>query len=234
MYNYTPRNFFTANLAPTTSDDLSSSYEPGSRWIRYDGTIYSIYTCVDPARSAAKWMQEYPATVALSDNTPQAVGVSGSAGTGTKASRDDHVHAGSSGAVPSGSLVAYGGTSAPTGWLLCDGSSYLRASYPDLFTAIGTAYGSIDGSHFNVPDMQQRFPLGKAVSGTGSTLGGTGGTIDHVHGSPITSSNDTPPPIGPNAVGGFTQTDANSPHHHTVTLTAQNAPFTVVNWIIKT
>lgn len=83
--------------------------------------------------------------------------------------------------VPTGVILPYGGTAAPSGYLLCDGSSVLRATYPDLFTAIGTAYGSADGTHFNLPNMQGKFPLGKATSGTGSVLGSSGGLIDHTH-----------------------------------------------------
>ena len=83
--------------------------------------------------------------------------------------------------VPSGAMVMWGAAAAPSGWLLCDGTSYLRADYADLFAVIGTTYGSADGTHFNVPDLRQRFPLGKAASGTGSALGGTGGAIDHTH-----------------------------------------------------
>lgn len=55
MLNYSPKNYFTASLAPSTGDDLDSGYDRGSRWIQYAGSIYSIYTCVDPARSAANW-----------------------------------------------------------------------------------------------------------------------------------------------------------------------------------
>lgn len=84
--------------------------------------------------------------------------------------------------LPAGMITAYGGSAAPTGWLLCQGQAVSRTTYSDLFTAIGTAYGVGDGSTtFNVPDLQQRFPLGKAASGTGATLGGTGGAIDHTH-----------------------------------------------------
>jgi microcystin-dependent protein len=85
-------------------------------------------------------------------------------------------------AVPTGSLVMTGKTAADTGYLLCDGSAVSRTTYSALFTAISTRFGGGDGSTtFNVPDMRQKFPLGKAASGTGSTLGGSGGTIDHVH-----------------------------------------------------
>lgn len=85
---------------------------------------------------------------------------------------------------PTGSIIMYAGSTAPASgeWLLCDGTAVSRTTYASLFATIGTTYGSGDGSTtFNVPDMRQRFPLGKAVSGTGSTLGGTGGNIDHNH-----------------------------------------------------
>lgn len=84
--------------------------------------------------------------------------------------------------LPVGTIVPYAGTSVPTGWVLCDGSTYSRAAYKTLFRAIGTTYGAGDGATtFAVPDLRQRFPLGKAASGTGSTLGSTGGAIDHTH-----------------------------------------------------
>jgi len=55
----------------------------------------------------------------------------------------------------------------PTNWLTCDGSSLVRADYPDLFTAIGTTFGAADGTHFNIPDLQGRVSVG---TGTGSGL----------------------------------------------------------------
>lgn len=87
--------------------------------------------------------------------------------------------------IPAGSMQMYGGAAAPSGWILCDGSAVSRTTYANLFTAISTTFGVGDGSTtFNVPDMRQKFPIGKAASGTGSTLGGTGGTIDHTHSVP--------------------------------------------------
>lgn len=74
------------------------------------------------------------------------------------------------------------GSSAPSGWLICDGSAISRSTYSALFAIIGVTYGSGDGSTtFNIPDLRQRFPIGKAASGTASTLGATGGSIDHTH-----------------------------------------------------
>lgn len=87
----------------------------------------------------------------------------------------------SSSLVP-GLVIPYAGSSAPTGWLLCDGSAVSRTTYANLFGVVGTTFGVGDGSTtFNVPDLRQRFPLGKAASGTGSTLGSTGGAINHTH-----------------------------------------------------
>jgi microcystin-dependent protein len=84
--------------------------------------------------------------------------------------------------LPTGTIMMYAGASAPTGWLICDGSAINRLTYGTLFNLINTVYGSGDGANtFNIPDLRQRFPLGKADSGTGSTLGGTGGAIDHTH-----------------------------------------------------
>lgn len=49
----------------------------------------------------------------------------------------------------------------PEGFLLCDGAAYSRTEYPELFAAIGTMYGSGDGSTtFNVPDLRERVPAG--------------------------------------------------------------------------
>lgn len=93
--------------------------------------------------------------------------------------------AASGGYVPVGAVLPFAGTVPPAGYLLADGSAKSRTTYARLFAVIGTTYGAGDGSTtFNLPDLRQRFPLGKAASGTGSALGETGGQIDHVHTGP--------------------------------------------------
>jgi microcystin-dependent protein/outer membrane murein-binding lipoprotein Lpp len=68
--------------------------------------------------------------------------------------------------LPSGMITPYGGVTAPSGWLLCDGSAVNRETYADLFTAIGTAFGSGDGSTtFNVPDMRECTAKGAGLYG---------------------------------------------------------------------
>lgn len=81
------------------------------------------------------------------------------------------------GGVPSGAIAAFGGSAAPTDWLLCDGSAVSRATYADLFTAISTTYGAGDGSTtFNLPNLKGRVPVGRDAAVTEfDTLGETGG-----------------------------------------------------------
>lgn len=62
---------------------------------------------------------------------------------------------------PPGTIVAYGGQTAPDGWLFCDGTSYLRTTLPALFSAIGTSFGSSSSTTFNVPDFRGRFLRGR-------------------------------------------------------------------------
>jgi len=83
--------------------------------------------------------------------------------------------------VPSGAMLDFAGTAAPSGWLLCDGSSYATAIYPALFAAIGYGWGG-SGANFNVPSMTRRIGMGSGGSGTatiGNTVGNTGGAETH-------------------------------------------------------
>ena len=68
----------------------------------------------------------------------------------------------SNGLVPAGTIIAFGGTFAPAGYLICDGNDYLRTAYVDLFNAIGTA----SGTRFNVPDLRGQFLRGVTGAST--------------------------------------------------------------------
>lgn len=73
--------------------------------------------------------------------------------------------------------MPFAGSTAPQGWLLCDGSAVSRSTYSDLFTAIGTTYGAGDGSTtFNVPDLAGRVVLGVSND---HALGTSGGEANH-------------------------------------------------------
>lgn len=148
-----------------------------------------------------------------------------------------------------GVVQAYGGTTAPTGWLLCDGTSLLRSQYTDLFTNIGTAYGTIDSDHFNIPDLRGYFLRGVSgssntdpdkTSRTPSATGGsTGNNVGSVQQSAFASHTHTKS-MGPNASNNSNNplsSDATAPNR-TMTTDAtggnETRPVNVyVNYIIK-
>jgi hypothetical protein len=132
---------------------------------------------------------------------------------------------------PVGTIIAKFSSTAPTGYLILQGGTIgaaasgatLRANadtvtlYTQLWTDLSNTEAPVSsgrgasaaadfgaGKTLTLPDMRQRFPIGKAASGTGSTLGGTGGTIDHTHTGP---SHD-------HTMGSHTHTMAN--HTHTI------------------
>ena len=70
------------------------------------------------------------------------------------------------GGVPVGSVAYFAMETPPVGYLKADGSAVGRETYPDLFAAIGTTYGSGDGiATFNVPDLMGRFAEGSNLPG---------------------------------------------------------------------
>ena len=88
-------------------------------------------------------------------------------------------------AVPPGTILCFAGLAAPPGFLLCDGSSYAKTSYPQLAGGIGNVYGGA-GPTFNVPDSRGRIlagadDMGGSAAGrlTGYTLATTGGEQTH-------------------------------------------------------
>lgn len=79
--------------------------------------------------------------------------------------------------IPTGLIVpGWPTTSAPTGWLICDGSAVSRTTYAALFAVIGTVFGAGNGSTtFNVPDLRDKFIKGKSSD----AIGDTGGSATH-------------------------------------------------------
>jgi len=97
-------------------------------------------------------------------------------------------------AFVAGMVMPYAGSSAPSGWLLAYGQDVSRTTYSDLFSVIGTTYGSGDGSTtFTLPDLRGRTVAGQDDMGgtsadrltdqtgglNGDTLGATGGSETH-------------------------------------------------------
>jgi phage-related tail fiber protein len=62
---------------------------------------------------------------------------------------------------PPGSITLFGGSTVPPGWLLCEGAAVSRTDYAVLFAAIGTNFGSGNGTTtFNIPNFGFRVPIG--------------------------------------------------------------------------
>ncbi len=87
---------------------------------------------------------------------------------------------------PPGTIVAFGGTAAPAGWILCDGRSLGQTdpTYAALYAVIGKNFGGVGTASFNVPDFQGRFLRGSdngqgrdpdAAARTASRSGGATG-----------------------------------------------------------
>ena len=67
--------------------------------------------------------------------------------------------------VPAGAVCSFAGTSAPDGWLVCDGAAVSRTTHAALFAQIGTAFGAGDGdATFNLPDLRDEFVRGSSAT----------------------------------------------------------------------
>ena len=105
--------------------------------------------------------------------------------------------------VPVGSIMPFAGpiVNIPSGWLYCDGTLLLRDDYTDLFSAIGTEWGTTGSTDFRLPDLRGYFLRG-IDGGTGIDPQAALRTAKYAGGA--TGSN----------VGSY-QTDAVGPHTHT-------------------
>lgn len=112
--------------------------------------------------------------------------------------------------APSGSIQGFAGATVPSGWLACDGSAVSRATYANLWTALGSTWGAGDGSTtFNLPDFRGKVVVG---AGAGFSLAAVGGEASHV----LTVAET--PALAVSGTSSITgTTDAGTPHTHTVT-----------------
>ena len=123
--------------------------------------------------------------------------------------------------VQIGAITMYGGATAPTNWLICDGSSLsTTGTYADLFAVLGYAYGGSAGN-FNLPNLQGVFPLGAGPSNTvGSAAGSFNYTLDVAHLPPHAHVvEQTPHSHGASASGGAHAhgiSDVDPGHTHTI------------------
>lgn len=122
---------------------------------------------------------------------------------------------------PPGAVTAFAGSTAPTGWLECNGAAVSRSTYASLYSVIGTTYGAGDGSTtFNLPDLRGEFIRGWAhdrTVDTGRAIGSSQGdqlqTHEHALWNPRNSTWATADDYGPgsgNLAGQDTVTDPGS------------------------
>lgn len=138
---------------------------------------------------------------------------------------------------PVGSVIMFAGSTAPDGWLLCDGTLYSNSEYSDLYAAIGTSYG-YSGSSFKVPDMRGKGPMGYNSSNSNfNSLGKTGGAERHTLSSSEMPSHyhSVNPPntysayegnhthtVDPSSFTAYTSYDGS--HHHTLSVNTYGRP----------
>ena len=158
----------------------------------------------------------------------------------------------SSGA-PTGGLIMWGTGTAPTGWLLCDGTAVNRTTYAALFAVISTTFGVGDGSTtFNVPNYTSRMPYGTTVGATGGSADAV--VVTHTHTATSTDSGHSHTEVYYSASGGsyglqsgtnnFQATQQTGTSTANITTTVATAgvsgtnanlpPYLGINFIIKT
>lgn len=141
--------------------------------------------------------------------------------------------------MPVGTIILGGWSDAPDGFLLCNGSVYLKTQYPELYAVIGEKFGG-SGFFFAVPDFDARFPI---VSGVGYEIGAMGGLSSvtltenqipsHNHTMPgtVTTLNELPigttPVLSPSLVQQNTGNSGGNQSHTNI------PPYLVVNAAIR-
>lgn len=132
--------------------------------------------------------------------------------------------------IPSGTIWAYGGTTAPTGWLFCDGQSLVVSAQTDLFNAIGYQYGG-SGANFNVPDLRDRMPRGSASTSSGLGVNAGSDTVtlattnlpSHLHAvGTIAVANHTDHVHTLNGTGASAVSNSDAAHTHPVSAIGTN------------
>lgn len=122
--------------------------------------------------------------------------------------------------TPAGTVEFFATATAPTGWLVCDGSAVSRTTYARLFAAIGTRYGAGNGtSTFNLPEARGEFLRGwdggRGID-VGRNLGSSQSFAIQSHTHPVVDNGHAHGiyiPAKPNTIGGgpWAMTDGSSP-----------------------
>ena len=114
-------------------------------------------------------------------------------------------------AIEVGTILPWSNSTLPSGYLNCDGTAVSRSTYSALFAIIGTDYGVGDGSStFNLPDLQDKVPLG--VSGS-KAVASTGGAETVTPTGSVTINSLTPSGTITGSTGNHTLSTSQLPSH---------------------
>ena len=91
--------------------------------------------------------------------------------------------------LPVGSILPYGGSTAPNYFFLCDGSSKAVASYPALYAVIGYTYGG-SGANFSLPNLKNRIPMGAGANTVVATFASRASNVITVTGLTNAANNE--------------------------------------------
>jgi microcystin-dependent protein len=82
-------------------------------------------------------------------------------------------------AGPAGAIMAFAGTTAPSGWLKCEGQAVSQTTYANLYAAIGSNWntGGEGAGNFRLPDLRGMFVRGTGTNATGSSSGAVGPSV---------------------------------------------------------
>jgi len=145
--------------------------------------------------------------------------------------------------IPTGGVMAFAGTGAPTGFLLCDGAAVSRTTYSALWTLLGTLYGAGDGSTtFNLPDYRGRSLVGLGTHADVDALTDTDGQVvgnrrpKHSHTGTVShaGSGGVGSGVGVYGNNNATPTGTSGGINVGVGPMVDSGGYAVVGWIIKT
>lgn len=127
--------------------------------------------------------------------------------------------------IPAGVMMPYAGTSAPVGWLLCDGSAVSQSAYPQLYALVGATFGSASAGQFRLPDLRGRTVFGFTSSDSNfDTRGKTGGSASvTLTTSNMPSHTHTTPNHDHSASTSNLSTGSSGDHGHTITSSSTSA-----------
>ena len=190
----TTNNIEVVKVTARSSDTLTverAADDTTARWFPVDARIELRVTAqlLRDVRDSVAPSDDSVTTVKIQDGAVSTDKLADGAVTSTKMAT-----AAAESLAPTGALMPFAGTTAPSGWLLCYGQTVSRTTYAALFAIIGTTYGAGDGSStFTLPDLRGRVIAGQDdMGGTsanrltnqtggldGDTLGAAGGAETH-------------------------------------------------------